>query len=123
PSFAHPDVWYRRGRPPCLPSFAYPHSPTSTNRKEGTKVDITELNKFGSRYAQAWCSQDPKSVAAFFAEGGSLSVNDNAAAVGREDIAKIALGFMTDFPDMRVAMDEVVPQSECVVFHWTFTGI
>ena len=85
-------------------------------------MDITELNKFGSRYAKAWCSQDPGSVAAFFAEGGSLSVNDNTPAIGREAIAKVALGFMTDFPDMQVIMDEVLPQSQGTVFHWTLTG-
>jgi hypothetical protein len=85
-------------------------------------VDLTELDKFGSRYAKAWCSQDPDSVAAFFSEGGSLSVNDNTPAVGREAIAKVALGFMTDFPDMLVSMDEVVPQSQGTVFRWTLTG-
>lgn len=85
-------------------------------------MDLTELNKFGSRYAKAWCSQDPKSVAAFYSEGGSLRVNDDAPAVGREDIAKVALGFMTDFPDMQVAMDEVAPESQGAVFHWTLTG-
>ncbi|MFL5732752.1 MAG: nuclear transport factor 2 family protein [Chloroflexia bacterium] len=85
-------------------------------------MDLTELNDFGHRYARAWCSQDPDSVAAFFSEGGSLSVNDNAPAVGREEIAKVAQGFMTDFPDMRVSMDEIETQSQRSVFRWTLTG-
>lgn len=29
---------------------------------------------------------------------------------------------MSDFPDLQVVMDEVVPQSHCTVFHWTLTG-
>lgn len=85
-------------------------------------MDLAELNAFGGRYAKAWCSQDPESVAAYFSEGGSLSVNATAPAVGREAIAKVARGFMTVFPDMEVIMDEVVPQSEGAMFRWTLTG-
>ena len=85
-------------------------------------MDLTALTKFGTRYAKAWCSQDPESVAAFYSESGSLSVNGDAPAVGREAIAEVARGFMTDFPDMEVTMDEVVPQSQGTVFRWTLTG-
>ena len=38
------------------------------------------LNDFARRYTAAWCSQDPKSVAGFFAPTGSLRVNDAAPA-------------------------------------------
>jgi hypothetical protein len=38
---------------------------------------MTELIEFAKRYAKAWCSQNPESVAAFYAENGSLSVNDD----------------------------------------------
>ena len=85
-------------------------------------MELTELNDFGRRYAEAWCSQDPYSVAAFFSEDGSLSVNDGAPAVGRQAIAQVAQGFMTDFPDMVVTMDALEPGSESTVFHWTLTG-
>ena len=30
--------------------------------------DLTVLKKFAKRYAEAWCSQDPDKVAAFFVE-------------------------------------------------------
>lgn len=82
----------------------------------------SELNDFGEKYAKAWCSQNPHSVASFFSEAGSLSVNDGAPAVGREAIAEVAQGFMTDFPDMEVRMDNLVSGSEGTVFHWTLTG-
>ena len=85
-------------------------------------MDPNELNGFANRYAEAWCSQIPDSVAAFFSEGGSLSVNDGDPAVGREAIAEVAQGFMTDFPDMVVAMDKLVHQSNGTEFHWTLTG-
>ena len=84
--------------------------------------DPAELTKFAKRYAEAWCSQDPESVAAFFAENGSLSVNDGPPAVGRAAIAKEAQAFMTTFPDMVVTMDKVVRDEEGTKFHWTLTG-
>ena len=68
-------------------------------------MTLTELTRFAKRYAEAWCSQNPKSVAAFFAERGSISINNGPAAVGRAAIAKEAQVFMTTFPDMVVTFD------------------
>ena len=84
--------------------------------------DLAELNKFANRYAKAWCSQNPESVAAFFAENGSLTVNDGTPAVGRAAIADEAQGFMTTFPDMVVTFDKLEPQPNGTEFHWTLTG-
>jgi predicted ester cyclase len=90
---------------------------------------MSELDDFAIRYAKAWCSQDPDKVAAFFAETGSLSVNDGPPAVGRGAIAEVARGFMSTFPDMVVTMDDVTHESKLggrsscdAVFHWTLTG-
>jgi len=83
---------------------------------------MRDLTDFASRYAEAWCSQNPESVAAFFAENGSLSVNDGPPAVGRAAIAEVARGFMRDFPDMIVTMDDVTHHSDGTKFHWTLTG-
>jgi len=81
-------------------------------------MDLTELNEFAKRYAKAWCCQDPESVAAFYAEDGSLSVNDGPPAVGRHTIADVARGFMSALP----AMDDLVDAPDGTVFHWTLTG-
>ena len=51
---------------------------------------MNELSKFAQRYAKAWCSRDPRKVAAFFAENGSISINNGPPAVGRAAIAKEA---------------------------------
>ena len=80
------------------------------------------LSEFAKRYAEAWCSLDPESVAAFFAENGSLRVNDGAPAVGRLAIAEIARGFMRDFPDMIVTFDKFEARGDRTAFHWTLTG-
>jgi predicted ester cyclase len=87
------------------------------------------LTEFTKRYAQAWCSQNPESVTAFFAERGSISINNGPPAVGRTAIAKEAQAFMTTFPDMTVTFDKLERSmsdggrsSSDTVFHWTLTG-
>src|SRR5437016_5125672 len=84
--------------------------------------DRSELTKFATRYAEAWCSQNPERVAALFAENGTLTVNDGPPAVGRAAIAEIAERFMRDFPDMVVTFDKLERQSNATAFHWTLTG-
>jgi predicted ester cyclase len=88
-------------------------------------VTCDKITEFAERYAKAWCGQNPESVAAFFAENGSLKVNTDAPAVGRAAIAAIARGFTRDFPDMIVTMDDLKTGglSSCdTVFHWTLSG-
>jgi steroid delta-isomerase-like uncharacterized protein len=84
--------------------------------------DRAELDKFAQRYAKAWCSRDPEKVAAFFAERGSISINNGPPAVGRAAIAKEAQAFMTTFPDMVVTFDKLDSQPNATAFHWTLTG-
>ena len=85
-------------------------------------MTLTELTRFAKRYAEAWCSQNPESVAAFFAERGSISINNGPPAVGRTAIAREAQAFMTTFPDMVVTFDKLEPQPNGTEFHWTLTG-
>jgi len=84
--------------------------------------DLTKIIALGKRYAEAWCSQDPEKVAAFYAENGSLSVNEGPPAVGRAAIAREAQAFMTTFPDMVVTFDKLEPRGDGAAFHWTLTG-
>ena len=86
------------------------------------KMDMTQRSDFGTRYAAAWSSQNPASLAAFYAENGSLTVNGGAPAVGRAAITETARGFMTAFPDMVVKMDHVSQDGSHAVFRWTWTG-
>jgi steroid delta-isomerase-like uncharacterized protein len=84
--------------------------------------DFAKITVFAKCYAEAWCSQNPERVAAFFAENCWLTVNDGPAAVGRAAIAEVAAGFMRDFPDMVVTFDKLERQSHATAFHWTLTG-
>ena len=81
-----------------------------------------KLRDFAARYTAAWCSRNPASVAAFYSQDGSLSVNGGAPAVGRIAVAEVARGFMTAFPDLRLLMDDLVIQGGRTEYHWTFIG-
>ena len=74
------------------------------------------------RYTAARCSQDPASVAAFFAENGSLKINDGAPSIGRAAITEAARGFMKDFPDLIVEMDGLERKGDGYTFRWTLIG-
>ena len=67
-------------------------------------MNQTALTAFGTRFAAAWSSQNPVSVASFYNEKGSLTVNGGAPSVGRTALTETARGFMTAFPDMVVKM-------------------
>ena len=83
---------------------------------------VPELRDFAELYTSAWCSRDPASVAAFFSEDGSLRVNDDPPAVGRAAITGVVLSFMTAFPDLQVAMDDLKVRGDEAEYHWTLTG-
>lgn len=85
-------------------------------------MDPAALRDFGTRYAAAWSSQDAARVASFFAEDGSLTINDGTPSVGRAALTAAAQGFMTSLPDMVVTMDTLVVTGRDVVFRWTLTG-
>jgi uncharacterized protein (TIGR02246 family) len=85
-------------------------------------IDSESLRDLAGRYTAAWGSQDAASVAAFFAPNGSLKVNENEPAVGREAIAEVAHGFMSAFPDMTVLMDDLIVDGDGAVYRWTLLG-
>ena len=80
--------------------------------------DRAELDKFAQRYAKAWCSQNPESVAAFFAENASLTVNGGPPTPALE----VAREFMRAFPDMTVTFDKLEACADRTAFYWTLTG-
>jgi nuclear transport factor 2 (NTF2) superfamily protein len=85
-------------------------------------LDRLSLAGLAMRYTEAWCSQDPGSVAACYSPDGSLSINGATPAVGRPAIEEVARSFMTAFPDLRVAMDELRTGGAEPEYHWTLTG-
>ena len=89
---------------------------------EEAQMNVNRLKEFATGYTAAWCSHDPARVASFFAERGSLKINEGDPSVGRAAITEAAQGFMTAFPDLVVKMDEVGPFGGHATYHWTLTG-
>ena len=89
---------------------------------EKALMESTTLHDFGRRYTAAWCSQNAASVASFFADRGSLKVNEASPAVGRAAITAVAQGFMTAFPDLVIRMNALTVSGSMVTYHWTLTG-
>lgn len=84
--------------------------------------DSPAVSDVGTRYAEAWSSQDPDRLASFYAEDGSLTVNAGEPSSGRPAIRATVAGFMEAFPDMRVTMDSLVGDGSRATFHWRWTG-
>jgi len=85
-------------------------------------VGAKDVKSFAIRYTTAWSSQNPASVAAFFSENGTLTINAAAPCVGRAAITEAARGFMRDFPDLAVSMDGLEQDGNRVTYRWTLTG-
>jgi nuclear transport factor 2 (NTF2) superfamily protein len=84
--------------------------------------DEDRMKNLAEGYTAAWGSQDPASVAGFFAEDGSLQVNDGEPAVGRDAIAGIAQEFMTALPDMVLRFEGLEGRDGRIRFYWTLEG-
>jgi len=100
---------------------ALPAIPVACRSTEMT-MDAAKVKELGTKYTAAWCSQNAASVAGFFAESGSLKINDGNPSAGRVAITAAAQGFMTAFPDMVVTMDSVSLDGPRAVYRWTLTG-
>ena len=90
-----------------------------TNKRLPEEERKYDLEIFARSYAQAWGSNRPNFVASYFAEDGSIQINNGEPAIGREAITKVAQGFMTDLPDMKVRYDSLVTKENGTEFHWT----
>ena len=84
--------------------------------------DPNQWLDFARRYTEAWCSQNPASVAEHYAPEGSLTINGGTPSVGRAAITEAARSFMIAFPDMRVLMDDLRVQDGGIEYHWTLIG-
>ncbi len=98
------------------------HTSTDSHGSGTTPMDSAALSAFASKYTAAWCSQDAASVASFFSENGSLTINDGVPSTGHTAITAAAQSFMTAFPDMVVTMDDLSFDGGYVTYHWTLTG-
>lgn len=91
----------------------------------GCKSDKSEYDKmveFGQKYTAAWNSKVPEKMASFYAEDGTLTVNNGTPAVGRKQLAETAKSYMDAFPDLELTMDSLTKGNGTYRYYWTFKG-
>ncbi len=91
----------------------------------GCNTDTSEYDKmveFARNYTDAWNSKTPEKMASFYAEDGTLTVNNGAPAVGRKQLAETAKSYMEAFPDMKLTMNSLAVNDGTYSYHWTFKG-
>jgi nuclear transport factor 2 (NTF2) superfamily protein len=91
----------------------------------GCKSDQSEYDKmgeFGQKYTDAWNSKVPEKMASFYAEDGTLIVNNGTPAVGRKQLAETAQSYMEAFPDLALTMDSLTKENGTYRYYWTFKG-
>ena len=91
-------------------------------QQDNAVMNTAELTDFATRYADAWSGQNPAEFASFYAENGSLRINDDQPSIGRDAIEAKAREFMAAFPDMVVRLVELRRAGDQVEFHWHWTG-
>ena len=92
---------------------------------EGTNVmtaDPAKLRQIAHDYAKAWSSKSPAAVASFFAPNARMVINRGDALNGQAEIAEMAKGFYTAFPDLVVHCDALRTAGDHAVFVWTLDG-
>lgn len=88
----------------------------------GSDTGMSKMKEFAVSYTRAWSSQNPASVAAHYAEDGSLRINNNEPSVGRDQLEATARSFMTELPDMVLTMDELSFDGVRYIYRWTLDG-
>ncbi|WP_233451056.1 ester cyclase [Hanstruepera ponticola] len=86
------------------------------------KSELDKMVEFGQKYTDAWNSKVPEKMASFYAEDGTLTVNNGTPAVGRKQLAETANSYMEAFPDMVLTMDSLTIENDSFRYYWTFKG-
>lgn len=86
------------------------------------KSEDDKMVEFAKQYTAAWNSKNPEKMASFYAENGSLTINNGEPSKGRKQLAETAKAYMEAFPDMILIMDSLEVSGSALNYHWTFTG-
>jgi uncharacterized protein (TIGR02246 family) len=81
-----------------------------------------EVAKLAADYTSAWNSKSADAVASFYAEDGSIIINNGDPWSGRSRVRDMAAGFYADVPDLTLTCDDVRCSGTHAIYVWTFTG-
>jgi hypothetical protein len=74
------------------------------------------------RYCDSWSSHHAEQIARYFAESGSLIINDEPRAVGRSKITALARTWMATIPDGVLKFDRLVDKGDRKILYWTLVS-
>ena len=81
-----------------------------------------KVAKLAADYTSAWNSKSADAVASFYAEDGSIIINNGDPWSGRSRVRDMAAGFYADVPDLTLTCDDVRCSGAHAIYVWTFTG-
>ena len=84
--------------------------------------DIDTAHRIAKEHCEAWTSLSPDAVAKRYSASTSFSMNYGEPMLTRNEIADMAKGFMTDYPDLILTCDNVLVADHHMVYAWTFEG-
>ena len=81
------------------------------------------LARMAEGYTDAWNAHAPDAVASFYAEDGQIIINRGEPWRRRSGLARMAAGFVADFPDLKLTCDLIRSTSDGhALFAWTLEG-
>jgi SnoaL-like protein len=107
-----------RETPPCRLRAAIASAVGGGLGSRDVVHDRQQIEQLAREYTEAWCSRDPRRVAAHYVPGGTIAVNGGEPA----PIESVAESFVRAFPDIELFLDDLVVIDDVVEYHWTFTG-
>jgi len=93
------------------------------NDGQASGLDLNSLRNFAEGYAIAWSSQNAAAVAARYSPHGSRCANGAEPYVGRSGIEVAVQQFMTAFPNLQIALDDILIVGDGAEVHWTLSGV
>ena len=86
------------------------------------KPDVETARKIATDHCTAWSNHTPEDVAGRYAEDTCMIMNGGDPLNGQAEISEMAAGFMADFPDLVLSLDNVLVADHHMIYAWTFEG-
>ena len=84
--------------------------------------DTETARSLAEAHCAAWTARSADAVATRYAESTRFAMNGGEPMTTRAEIADMASGFMTDFPDLVLTCDTVLVADHHMIYAWTFEG-
>lgn len=88
----------------------------------GNPLSDDQVVALANQYVDAWSAHDAGRVAALFSPDGTLQINDQPPAAGREAVTDAVTRELDRVPDSRLVADGTSVDGMHAVVRWTLSG-